>query len=283
MTEIKIHPACDLFPAMSEDDFQELKANIAEHGVRDFVTFWKGQLVDGRHRVRAMQELGIDVMCHASELFDDDDPFAFAISVNLKRRHLTTSQRAMIASRLATLRHGTNQFEEKEESQICHSSSATQNEAASALNVSKRSVTEAKALERDAAPEVTAAVHAGTVTLNAATNLVKAEPDKQKQAAIVARGKQAVKEIVAAKKAEEQPKPSPTKPVESNVIGDVKALLKTAGANRIIRSRTQAWLTRTIESTPAERVMMRRILEAMDRDPDGTASKIELVREDEIT
>jgi hypothetical protein len=282
VTEIKIHPACDLFPPMSEEDYQELKADIAANGVQESVTFWRGQLIDGRHRVRAMQELGINVGYHSSEIYESADPFAFAISVNLKRRHLTTSQRAMIASRLATLRHGTNQFEEKEESQICHSSSATQNEAASALNVSKRSVTEAKALEREAAPEVAAAVHAGTVTLNAATNLVKAEPDKQKQAAIVARGKQAVKEAVTAKKAEEQPKPLPPKPVESNVIGDVKALLKNAGANKLIRSRTQTLLTRIIESTPAERAIMRRILDAMDRDPDGTASKIELVREDEV-
>jgi ParB-like chromosome segregation protein Spo0J len=282
VSEIKIHPACDLFPPMPEEDFQELKANIAEHGVRDFVTFWKGQLVDGRHRVRAMQELGIDVMCHSSELYDDDDPFSFAISVNLKRRHLTTSQRAMIASKLATLLHGTNRFEEKVDARI-QASTTTQEKAAQALNVGRTSIQEARKIERDAAPEVTAAVHAGTVTLNAAANLVKAEPDKQKQAAIVARGKQAVKEVVTAKKAEEQPKPPTPKPVESNVIGDVKALLKTAGANKLIRSRTQTLLTRIIESTPAERAIMRRILDAMDRDPDGTASKIELVREDEIT
>jgi hypothetical protein len=186
----------------------------------------------------------------------------------------------MIASKLATLLHGTNRFEEKVEAQNC--ASTTQREAAAALNVSRQSVQNAKAIEREAAPEVAAAVHAGTITLGSATNLVKAEPDKQKQAAIVARGKQAVKEVVAAKKAEEQPKPLPPKPVESNVIGDVKTLLKNAGANKLIRSRTQTLLTRIIESTPAERAMMRRILDAMDRDPDGTASKIELVREDEV-
>jgi ParB-like chromosome segregation protein Spo0J len=167
VNEIKIHPACDLFPSMSEEDFQELKANIAEHGVRDFVTFWQGQLVDGRHRVRAMQELGIDVACHSSELFDDDDPFAFAISVNLKRRHLTTSQRAMIASKLATLLHGTNQFDEKVDARI-QASTTTQEKAAEALNVGRSSIQEARKLERNAAPEVAAAVHAGTVTLGSA-------------------------------------------------------------------------------------------------------------------
>ncbi len=114
-----------MIPLMSEEEFQELKANIAEHGVRDFVTFWKGQLVDGRHRVRAMQELGIDVACHSSELFDDDDPIAFTISVNLKRRNLTESQRKITASKLATLLQGDNQ-QTKEDVQNCTSSSTTQ-------------------------------------------------------------------------------------------------------------------------------------------------------------
>jgi ParB-like chromosome segregation protein Spo0J len=280
VTEIKIHPACDLFPPMSEEDYQELKADIAANGVQESVTFWRGQLIDGRHRVRAMQELGINVGYHSSEIYESADPLAFAISVNLKRRHLTTSQRAMVANKLATLQNGSNQH--VIEGTSFDGPNLKQEEAAKALNVSLPSVQRARALERDAAPEVTAAVHAGTVTLGAAANLVKAEPDKQKQAAIVARGKQAVKEVVAAKKAEEQPKPLPPKPVESNVIGDVKALLKNAGANKLIRSRTQTLLTRIIESTPAERAMMRRILDAMDRDPDGTASKIELVREDEV-
>jgi ParB-like chromosome segregation protein Spo0J len=280
VTEIKIHPACDLFPPMSEEDYQELKADIAANGVQESVTFWRGQLIDGRHRVRAMQELGINVGYHSSEIYESADPLAFAISVNLKRRHLTTSQRAMVANKLATLQNGSNQH--VIEGTSFDGPNLKQEEAAKALNVSLPSVQRARALERDAAPEVAAAVHAGTVTLGAATNLVKAEPDKQKQAAIVARGKQAVKEAVTAKKAEEQPKPLPPKPVESNVIGDVKALLKTAGANKLIRSRTQTLLTRIIESTPAERAIMRRILDAMDRDPDGTASKIELVREDEV-
>ena len=279
MTEIKIHPACDLFPPMSEEDYQELKADIAANGVQESVTFWRGQLIDGRHRVRAMQELGINVGYHSSEIYESADPLAFAISVNLKRRHLTTSQRAMVANKLATLQNGSNQH--VIEGTSFDGPNLKQEEAAKALNVSLPSVQRARALEREAAPEVAAAVHAGTVTLNAATNLVKAEPDKQKQAAIVARGKQADKEVVAAKKAEEQPKPLPPKPVESSVIGDVKALLKNAGASKLIRSRTQTLLTRIIESTPAERVIMRRILDAMDRDPDGTASKIELVREDE--
>jgi urease accessory protein UreF len=72
--------------------------------------------------------------------------------------HLTTSQRAMIASKLATLLHGTNQFDEKVDARI-QASTTTQEKAAEALNVGRSSIQEARKLEREAAPEVAAAVH----------------------------------------------------------------------------------------------------------------------------
>jgi urease accessory protein UreF len=72
--------------------------------------------------------------------------------------HLTTSQRAMIASKLATLLRGTNQFDEKVDARI-QASTTTQEKAAEALNVGRSSIQEARKLEREAAPEVAAAVH----------------------------------------------------------------------------------------------------------------------------
>jgi ParB-like chromosome segregation protein Spo0J len=53
---IVLHPVVDLFPPMTEPEFQELKESIREHGLKTVITFWRGQLIDGRHRVRAMQE-----------------------------------------------------------------------------------------------------------------------------------------------------------------------------------------------------------------------------------
>src|SRR5437899_1432072 len=61
------------------------------------------RILDGRNRWRAAKEAGAKV---ATETYDGDDPLAFVISMNLRRRHLDESQRSMVAKRLATLTVG---------------------------------------------------------------------------------------------------------------------------------------------------------------------------------
>jgi hypothetical protein len=78
-----------------------------------------------------------------------DAPLNFIISLNLKRRHLNESQRAVIASKLANMRQG----ERTDLVQICTRLSLEQ--AAELLNVGRRTVAQVKAVER-AAPEVAA-------------------------------------------------------------------------------------------------------------------------------
>ena len=62
---------------------------------------------------------------------------AFVISANLKRRHLTTGQRAMIAERLATMRQG-------ERTDLAPFGATSESDAASMLDVSRRSVQRAR-------------------------------------------------------------------------------------------------------------------------------------------
>ena len=65
---------------------------------------------------------------------------AFVVSLNLKRRHLSENQRAMVAGRLANLKHGDNQY--TMDAQICASTSQP----------------DAAVVQRDGAPELIAAV-----------------------------------------------------------------------------------------------------------------------------
>ena len=71
--------------------------------------------------------------------------------LNLKRRHLSEEQRAMVAGRLANLEEG----RPEKTAQIC---AVSQSDAAELMGVSVPSVKRAVAVQRDGAPELIAAV-----------------------------------------------------------------------------------------------------------------------------
>jgi Predicted transcriptional regulators len=130
-----IHPVADIFPAMGEEEYAALKTDIAKHGLLEPILTHCGRVIDGRHRLRACRELGIasafrDVECEEKNLF------ALVLSLNLHRRHLSTSQRAIIAARIATLKPGDNQHTVVRPNGL----TTTQTETAKTMGVSSREV-----------------------------------------------------------------------------------------------------------------------------------------------
>ena len=97
----EVHPAARLFPRLEGKQFEELFFDIAMNGLREPVVVRGLEIVDGRNRLRAALRAGGTV--RFEELGGDVDVYAFVTSANLYRRHLTTSQRAMIAIRLVEL------------------------------------------------------------------------------------------------------------------------------------------------------------------------------------
>ena len=97
---MKVHLTASLFPEMSPEEYASLKADIAEHGLIEPIRTHKGQILDGRHRYKACQELGIKPRFQAWR----GDPVALVWSANSARRHLTQSQRAMLIVKLGLLR-----------------------------------------------------------------------------------------------------------------------------------------------------------------------------------
>jgi hypothetical protein len=96
LEKYKIHPAAEMFPMMAEEEFAALKADIAERGQQEAIVYWKGELIDGRNRLRACQELKL--VPNEGELDESSDPVAYVIGANLHRNHLTKGQRSMVAS-----------------------------------------------------------------------------------------------------------------------------------------------------------------------------------------
>lgn len=169
-----IHPAAELFPLMTDEEFAGLKEDIRRNGQCEKILILKGSLIDGRHRLRACRELGIEP--DVCEMAVDIDPVAWVLSHNLHRRHLTTAQRAMVAEKLATLRLGDNQHG-KEGAVI---TSPSQDDAAKALGVSRDSVRKARKVRAKATSKVITAVESGTMSLNAAVKTTNPDRPKKK-------------------------------------------------------------------------------------------------------
>lgn len=194
-TKYEIHPAATLFPMMGEAEFQQLKQDIKENGQQKWITFYDGKLLDGRNRMRACEELGIEPS--TEEIGDSGDgtfdPFKWVLSMNLHRRHLTESQRSMVAAKLAKLKLGDNQHK-KEGVQICTPSIE---DAASMLSVGRTSVAMAKKILEHGSKEIIEAVEQGELPVSFTAKVVAEEPDKKTQTQLLKTGgKAALKEHI---------------------------------------------------------------------------------------
>ena len=88
------HEIANFFPMMSPDEFESLKQDIRANGLRTPVLLYENKILDGRNRYAACREIGVkpDTIEYVG-----NDPVGHVISLNLVRRHLNTSQRAMIS------------------------------------------------------------------------------------------------------------------------------------------------------------------------------------------
>jgi hypothetical protein len=94
---LKIHPAADCLPLLPDSEFAQLKADIKARGLREPILVKDGFIVDGRHRYRACNELGIDPTLQE---YDDGDIIAEIASRNLFRRNLTPQERAELVVKM---------------------------------------------------------------------------------------------------------------------------------------------------------------------------------------
>lgn len=166
------HPIGACFPAMTDEAFADLRADIAANGLRQDITLHNGAVLDGWHRQRSCVETGTTARY---ETFDGDDDAArrFVVSINLMRRHLDTSQRAMIAGRFATMAHGTNQHTGGE-----RNSALLVDEAAALVNVGKDAVKDARVVLASGDAAVIADVEAGKVSVSKAAKTIRANTPK---------------------------------------------------------------------------------------------------------
>jgi ParB-like chromosome segregation protein Spo0J len=155
MHGMKAHPLSDVFPMLDAGELAELAADIEANGLQEPVVTLDGMILDGRNRWAACKSLKMKQV--PTREYDGANPLAFVISANIRRRHLTTSQRAMIAAELAKMPHGGD----RRSDQAANLPLETQASAAALLNVSDRSVRDAATVLANGKPREVAAVKAG--------------------------------------------------------------------------------------------------------------------------
>jgi hypothetical protein len=168
----EFHELANAFPLIEGTEFDDLVASIRDNGQREAITYYEGKILDGRNRYRACLEAGVTPFGGNFE-GEFDDARKFVIDLNVHRRHLDESQRAMAAAKLATLSRGANQH-----AQI---RAPSQSEMADALNVSRTSVQSAKRVLNDGVPELVQAVERGEKSVSAAAEIAKLPEAEQRE------------------------------------------------------------------------------------------------------
>jgi ParB-like chromosome segregation protein Spo0J len=165
----EFHDLANIFPLLAGDEAKALANDILEHGLREPITLLEGKILDGRNRYNACLDVGVEPRFAS---YRGDNPAAYVVSLNLKRRHLDESQRAMLAKKLAALEHGQRQTGK-------FAGVTTQAKAASMLNVSERSVRTAGSVIDKAVPEIVTAVEKGVISISAAAQFAKQPKEEQ--------------------------------------------------------------------------------------------------------
>jgi N6-adenosine-specific RNA methylase IME4/ParB-like chromosome segregation protein Spo0J len=170
------HPLANLLPAMSEAEYAELLASIRTDGLLLPVLLHRdGRILDGRHRDRACDELGLDPDTVTFE-GSDDEALAHVLALNLKRRHLSETQRAAIAADLATMRQGERTDLASIEARL------SQPVAAGLLNVSRSAVQRAQVVKARGVPELFEAIRLDKLAVSLAATLADLPAEQQRQA-----------------------------------------------------------------------------------------------------
>jgi ParB-like chromosome segregation protein Spo0J len=167
--------------------FEELVTDIGQNGLREpILCDAEGRILDGRNRYRACREAGVEPRFVTWQ--GEGSAAELSLSLNLRRRHLDESQRAMVAARLAKLL----QFQRPARGANLHHAKSlrSHDQAATAVNVSRRSLMHASKILNDGCPELIAAVEGGKVAVSTAARL--AALSKEEQARVAAGGAQEI-------------------------------------------------------------------------------------------
>jgi len=226
----RYHEVANIFPLMQGDEYESLKADIAANGLLEPVWLHPDDhsIIDGRNRHRACIEVGKDPKFRYWD--NKGSLVSFVVSLNLKRRHLNESQRAMVAAKIANMSHGGDR--KSDQAANLPLDRVKQSEVATMLNIGERTIRDAKAVQAKGTPELIKAVESGKVAVSTAAKIAQAPP--KEQVVIVAQGPKEV--VKAANKIKQEKKEQQQASKQSHEQEIVKTLPAACDRYKLIKS-----------------------------------------------
>lgn len=186
---MKAHPIANVWPMLDDDNLDELADDIRQQGQLQPIWTFDGMILDGRNRFEACRRAEIKPIIME---YRGDEPTAFAVSLNDRRRHMGKSALAAVAAELepffaedAARRRKETEGRPKKDSaklteklpQVSSQPRAlmAREEAAKSVGVNDRYVQDAKKVKAEA-PEVFERLKAGKITLQDAKREVSKKP-----------------------------------------------------------------------------------------------------------
>ena len=172
------HPLADLFPWASEEEVDVMVAEIGNPEIGQKTPINRlpdGRIIDGRTRELACIIAGVEPTYTDKDL-DEDGVRALVNAGNMTRRHMTESQRAIVAAGLATWGPGRPPKKATQDA-------ISKGEAAVGWKISKKSIERAKAVLKTGTPKLVERVRDGQLDVATAAKLARLTEAEQEDVA----------------------------------------------------------------------------------------------------
>jgi hypothetical protein len=182
--EYEFHTYAAVVPMLGQVELAALAADIQGNGLRQPIMLFEGKILDGRNRYKACRIVGVEPSFQ--HFNGEGDPIDYIVSMNLVRRQLTASQKGLAVAKIAELPRG-NPALQKSKSLANPKSAQMPNrktvaELAEEVDVSPRTVGQAKHVLREAAKETITEIEQGKKSVATAVKEIKAEKQKEQAA-----------------------------------------------------------------------------------------------------
>lgn len=193
--DLTVHPFADAFPLISGVEFAELVEDIEKNGLREplLVTHDGTTLVDGRNRYAACKAAGVELRTERLPEMSEPDLLDLIVSKNVHRRHLTPTERSILAldleqryaaaiggrgARTDLREEGAEDDTYRPEKVSAKGERTAAAKAAKAVGASRTGVERAKRVQRED-PELFDQMKAGEVTVTQASKKVVEKAKEQ--------------------------------------------------------------------------------------------------------